>query len=127
VIRSEITPQLDVEQLGQYVVIANVSMTIEWQVGGVERDVGLDQTGNATVGGADEWPQTAPKDAVMDQQAVGALLGRVPHRGLAEVDGRGKPRDLARVADLEAIQRLGSVSTFLGNVEILIEKTDESV
>jgi len=93
----------------------------------VQRDVGFDETGNATVGWSDERPETAPKEPVVDQETLGALLGRMSDRRLAEVHGRGQARDLARVADLETIERFGGVSTFLGNVEILIEKADESV
>jgi hypothetical protein len=104
-------------------------MTVERKVRGVERDVSFDETREPTISGAHERSQAppTPKHSVMDQETVGVLLRRLADRGLAEVYGRGEPADVPRVADLQAVQRLGGVSDLLGDAEVFIEKTDKSV
>lgn len=108
-------------------VVADVGMAIEWKVSGVQRDVGVDETGNTTIGGTHQWPETTPEDPVVDQEAVGVLLRCLTNGGLAQVDGGSDTIDLARVADLKAIEGLGCVSHFFCYAEILIKKTDQSV
>jgi hypothetical protein len=63
----------------------------------------------------------------MDQQTVGMLFGGLANCGFAEIDGGGEPRNLARAADLQPVQRLRGVSDFVRDMEILVEKTDQSV
>jgi len=109
------------------VVVADVGMTIQWKVSGVKRDVGVDETGNTTIGGTHQWPETTPEDPVVDQEAVGVLICCLTNGGLAQIDGGSETIDLARVADLEAVERLGCVGHFFCYAEILIEKTDQSV
>src|SRR5712664_1694777 len=100
VIGSEIAANLYAEQSREHAVVANVGMAVERKVSGVERDVSFDETRKPAIGGTDEWPQATPKHAVMDQETVGVLLGRLSDRGLAEVYGRGEPADVPSVADL---------------------------
>jgi hypothetical protein len=64
---------------------------------------------------------------VVNEETVGVLLGRLANRGLTEIDGCGEAGDLAGVAHLQTIQRLGRVRDFLGDAEIVIEKTDQTV
>src|SRR5207249_750885 len=68
-----------------------------------------------------------PKHSVMNKETVGVLLSRLSDRGLAEIDRCCQPGDVTGVADLQAIHRLGRVSDFLGDTEIVIEKTDQTV
>jgi len=70
------------------VVVADVGMTIQWEVSGVERDVRVNETGNTTIGGTHQWSETTPEDPVVDQKAVGVLLRCQANSGLAQIDGR---------------------------------------
>jgi hypothetical protein len=60
---------------------------------------------------------------VVNKKTVGVLLRRLADRGFAEVDGCGEPADVTGVADLQAVQRLGRVRDFIGDPEIVIEKS----
>jgi hypothetical protein len=63
----------------------------------------------------------------MNEETVGVPLRREADRGLAQVHRRGEPGDFTGVADLQAIHRLGRVSDLIGDTEIVIEKTDQTV
>jgi len=63
----------------------------------------------------------------MDKETVGLLRCRLTDRGFAKVYGRREPADVPGVANLQAVQRLGGVSDLVGDAEILIQKTDQSV
>jgi hypothetical protein len=63
----------------------------------------------------------------MNEETVGVVLGRQTDRGLAEIHGGGEPVDVTGIADLQAIHRLGRVSDFFGDTEIVIEKTGQTV
>jgi len=71
--------------------------------------------------------QTTPEHAVMNEETVSVLLGRLADRRLAEVYGCGESRDVSGVADLQAIQRLRGVRDLVRDTEIVIEKTNQSV
>jgi hypothetical protein len=64
---------------------------------------------------------------VVNQETVGVLFDGLANRRFAEVDGGCEPADVTRVADLQTVQRLGCVSDFLGDTEIVIEKTNQTV
>jgi hypothetical protein len=64
---------------------------------------------------------------VVNEETVSVLLGRLADRRLAEIDGCGESGDLSGVAELQAIQRLRGVRDLVGDTEIVIEKTNESV
>jgi len=124
VIGSEIATNLDVEYTGKHGVVADVGMTVEGEVRGVERDVSFYQTRNPAIGGTNERPETTPKQPMVNEETVGVLLGRLADRGLTEIDGCGEAADLAGVAHLQPIQRLRRIRDFLGDAEIVIEKAD---
>jgi len=63
----------------------------------------------------------------MNEETVGVLLGRLADRGLAQIYGCSEPADVTGVADLQAIHRLGRVGDLIGDPEIVIEKTSQSV
>jgi hypothetical protein len=102
-------------------------MTVERKVCGVERDVSFYETREPAIGGTHERSEAPPKNSVMDEETVGMLLGGLSDRGLAEVHGCGEPADITRVADLQPIQRLGCVRDLIGDTEIVIEKTHQTV
>jgi len=91
-------------------------------VRGVECDVSFDESRDPTIGGTDQRSQTTPEHAVVNQETVSVLLGRLADRRFAEIDGCGESRDVAGVADLQAIQRLRGVRDLVGDAEIVIEK-----
>jgi len=64
---------------------------------------------------------------VVNEQTVSVLLGRQADRRFAKIDGCGESHDVAGVADLQAIQRLRGVRDLVGDAEIVIEKTHQSV
>src|SRR5207249_7542940 len=68
-----------------------------------------------------------PKHSVMNKETVGVLLSRLSDRGLAEIDRCCQPGDVTGVADLQAIHRLGRVSDFLGDTEIVIRSEERRV
>jgi hypothetical protein len=61
---------------------------------------------------------------MVNQEQVGPLLGRHLHSGCAQIDGRGDPRHLTPIGDLEAVQRLRSIA-YIGNGEIGVTVADE--
>jgi hypothetical protein len=103
-------------------------MAVERKVRGIERNVSFYETREPAKRGTHERSQTAtPKHAVMNEETVGVLLGRQTDRGLAEVHGCGEPVDVTGIADLQTIHRLGRVSDFLGDTEVVIEETGQTV
>ena len=102
-------------------------MAIQRQVSSIQRNVSFDESSNPTIGGTNERPQTTPKHSVVDQQAVGVLLDGLPDRGLAEIYSGGQSADVTGVADLQTVQRLGGVRDLLGDAQVVIEKTDQTV
>ena len=102
-------------------------MTIERKVRSVERNVSFDESSNSTIGGTDQRPETTPKHSVMDKETVGVLLHGLSNGRLAQVHGSGQAADVAGVAHLEAVQRLGRVSDLLGDAEVVVEEPDQTV
>src|SRR6266487_3400511 len=106
VIRSEVAAHLYPQHAGQHRIVADVGVTIERKVGGVQRDVCFDQSSEPAVSGTDERPETTPKHSVMHEETIGMLFSSLADRCLAEVHGGSQSVDVAGVADLEAVQRL---------------------
>jgi hypothetical protein len=124
---SELAADFDLEQAREHSVVADFGMAIEREVSRVERDVAVDQSGNATIDRTHERTQAAPKETVVHEQAVGVLLRCHANRRVAHVHGGGQPADLAGIADLQAIQSLGGVGYFLGDAQVLVEVGNQSV
>jgi len=127
VIHAEVASYHHTEQPSENDVVADVGMTVEGQVCGVQRDVGLNQSRNAGVCRTNEWSQPTPEQAVMDHHEVDALLGCHAHSRFAQIDGRREPRDLARVGDLQAIECFGRIGELSANAEVIVEILDECV
>jgi len=122
---SEVAAKLYSEHPGQDRIVSDFGMAVQWQVRGVNRDVPFYETRKTTKGGSDDWSEPAPKQPVMNKEAIGVLFGCLPNGGLAEVDGRRETTDVTRIADLQTIQRLGRVGDFLSDAEIFVEKSDQ--
>src|SRR6266850_754245 len=127
VIRPKLAAHGDSQQPPEYGVVADDRMTIERKVRSVERNVSFDESSNSTIGGTDQRPETTPKHSVMDQETVGVLLHGLSNCRLAQVHGSGQTADVAGVADLEAVQRLGRVSDLLGDAEVVVKEPDQTV
>src|SRR5256886_11642070 len=74
VIHAEVASYHHTEQPSEYDVVADVGVTVERQVCGVQRDVGLNQSCNAGVCRTNEWSQPTPEQTVMDHHEVDPLL-----------------------------------------------------
>jgi hypothetical protein len=127
VVGSEIAANFYVQHAGQHGIVTNIGVAVERKVRGVECDVSFDESREPTIGGTDQRSQTTPEHAVMNEETVSVLLGRLADRRLAEIYGCGESGDVSGVADLQAIQRLRGVRDLVGDTEIVIEKTNQSV
>jgi hypothetical protein len=126
-IRSEVAADLEPEHSREHAVVADIGVTVEWQMGGVQRDVRPRQSEHPPVRRPDNRTQPAPKHPVMDKKEIGVLLGGEPDRGLTEVDRGGEPGDVAAVRDLEAVQGFRGVGDFLSDPEVAIEELADGV
>src|SRR5882724_1976331 len=124
---SEIAANFYVQHSGEHGIVTDIGVAVERKVRGVECDVSFDKSRDPTIRGTDQRSQTTPEHAVVNEDTVSVLLGRLADRRFAEIYGRGESGDVTRVADLQAIQRLRGVRDLVGDTEIVIEKTNQSV
>ena len=102
-------------------------MTIEREMRGVERDVSVDECADAAIRGTDEWPESTPKQTMMNEEKVGVLVDGHSHRGFTQVNGRSDATDFAGVCDLQPVHRLWRIGDFFGYAQIVVEIVDERV
>ncbi len=126
-IRSKLTAHLYLQHAGEHGIVADVGMTIERKVCGIERDVCFDQSGKPAIGGTNNRPEATPKHSVMHEQAVDMLLRGLSDGCVTQVHGGSQSVHIAGVRDLEAVQRLRCVSDLLGDAQVVVEKLDQTV
>src|SRR5690242_16157104 len=116
----------DTQAPGENRVVADVRMAIEGQVRRVDGDVVFEETRDAGVHRAGQWPRAAPEEPVVDEQEVGPVVCRELHGGTTQVDCGRELAHLAPVTDLQPVQRVGGVAG-VAHPEVVVEILDDGV
>ena len=112
------------ERAGEHHVVSHLRVNIEGDVRAVERDVVLEQWGDAPIVRTGERPQSTPEQSVVHQEQIDLLVGRHSNRGLVQVHGGAHPGHLARVRHLQAVERLGDIP-HLPHVQVVVQIPSE--
>ncbi len=94
---------LQLQQAGQFGIVAYLGVKVQRQVGGIQAATALDERLHPLEEGTDQTEGLVPEKPVVDDEQLGPSRDRLLEGGLATVHGKGDFRDLLRPFHLEAI------------------------